>query len=697
MKISFFVLSLSFILSFAARPVYAQVSVGSTDIGGTVSAAIACTDAGGRAFNGLNSLISGSDSKFAKDVSKFLGLGSIGAGQQEVPTTDAETQQKLEQQKFKETCLDKIAYNVAKQSLAKTSARTLNWVNTGMGGNPFYVLNQDAYFKSIADEQIKKYLETLPERNSVFGTDIRNSIISQITGRGTSSSGIDDSYAGTRLKKFNEDFRNGGWDMWIATLEDDYNPIGAYFQESSRLGQSIDRATLSVQQELLQGQGFLSQKKCAKYESKSWMLDPNSPDYDPTYKPSCLEWKTVTPGTIIADQAKTALQSPFRQLENIDEFNEILGALFTKILNNLLNKGVAGVGNYATADYSSFGGLGTNTLSGVSSITGISIDAASGVNNVDIKNPGSIREVIKNQYNYLSAAHDSVKAVERIAPNLGVLDYCLPGPHQTWKNEFGQNIDSFISAVVNAVPDGKFHDVPQFNLQDFVTDITFTKQGWGVETQSGLSAFSSSLQSFFQSIPVIGSFVPSSPNLLLSKQTPTTYIATQFLKFFDMYATDIDTEFTTERIVAQFTANEPDATKLFVANRVKAALLETQNIVDVYDNSSAMLADYATTEIKTWEHIRNLERIYAEALQIVTAARNRHIAKMAQQGYAVNMQCLNAVYDINPTYTARTNKELDTTNPLVKQVMEKHQAFYANIGTVDPGEGQIQQFVEVRP
>ncbi len=705
MKVRVIALSAIFILFLTARPAQAQVSVGSTDIGGTVSAAIACADVGGRVFNGLNTLINSYgtqcgptgcyDNKFVKGVGKLLKIGSVATGQGEVPTTDAVTQQKLEQQKFKETCLDKIAYNVAKQSLSKTTARTLNWVNTGFGGNPFYVVNQNAYFKSIADEQIKKYVEELPQKNNIFGESIRNNIISQITGRSVPQNST--SYKSKEFESFNQDFRNGGWDMWLLSVDGEYNPITSYINETGTLGKNIQNNLSTVQNELLQGQGFLSQKKCAKYENKSWMLDPNSPTYDPTYKPSCLEWKTVTPGTIIADQAKTALQTPFRQLENADEFNEVLGTLFTKILNNLLSKGIGGLGTYATADYSSFGGLGINTISGVSTIAGLSLDPASGITNVDVKNPGSIREVIKNQYSYLSAAHDSAKAMERIAPNLGVLDYCLPGPHQTWKNEFGQNIEPFVTAVVNAKEDGKFHDVQQFELYDFVTDQTFTKLGFGIQTQSGLSAFSNSLQSFFQSIPIIGNYIPSSSNILAGKQTPTTYIAAQFLKFFDMYATDIDPTFTTDAIVSQFTANEPDANKLFVGNLVKTSLLETQNLVDVYNNSSLMLADYATTETKTRENIRNLERIYAETLQIVTAARNRHIAKMAQQGYTVDLQCLNAAYDINPSYTARTNKEPNTTDTLVQAVMQKHKAFYDNVGPGPEENGVIDQYVEVKP
>ncbi|HSE57011.1 MAG TPA: hypothetical protein VLB02_02925 [Candidatus Paceibacterota bacterium] len=701
MKFRFFLLSITLGTLALGSHVQAQTNVNTGDIGTAVSATIACTNVGGLVVGGLNDLVNGSGK--SGDKGKQLGIGDSSQGSQKVPTDDEKAQKKLEDQNFKEKCLDKIAYGVSRSALATQVAKTLNWVNKGAGGNPLYILNQNSYFKSIGEKQMKKYLEQTPLRDGVFGETIRNTIISQATGKplpgGGNSAGsslFSNFFSTTKnkaLDDFNKDFRNGGWDMWQRTVDGDLNPIVAYINETGVIGKNIQETIDTVKAELQQGSGFMPQRKCAQYEEKPSMTDPNSTNYDPSYKPECLQWKTITPGAIVADQAKDALGSPMRQLELADELNEVLGSLFGKIMNKLLTKGVDGLGSFASGDYSAFGDVGVNNLKGKVSNT-IEIDTASGAGNVNVKNPGSVRDVIKNQYNFLSATHDSQRAMEQIAPNLGILDYCLPGPHQTWKEEFEGNMVPFVETVINAPESGRFRDVKEVTLKDFVTGKLFTKSGFGIKVESGISNVLQGITAFLNVQPMGGS--GAAITNLFVKQTDTSGVAAQFVKFFGMYEADVEPLYTTAGVVNQFTAREPEALKTSTANMIRAALTETRDLVEVYDNSSEMLIAYRDADTQTKEHIRNLERIYAEAREIVEKARIRHIAKMKAEGYTVNMACLNAVYDINPAYATRKPVEPDASNPIVEQVKKKHQEFYSNIGDRSPGNGTIEQFVEVK-
>lgn len=158
------------------------------------SALIGCSSGilAGEAAKGIGSLISSLQSTRSKQKA-----GAVNPNiKQPIPVTDSETESQTAQTNKISTCLDAAAYAIAQKTLEEMSQRTLNWVNTGLGGNPLYVTNVGSYFKSIQDRKVNDFLGTLDPSGNIFDGAIRSSITKGITG-------LDDGY----FNKINADYK----------------------------------------------------------------------------------------------------------------------------------------------------------------------------------------------------------------------------------------------------------------------------------------------------------------------------------------------------------------------------------------------------------------------------------------------------------------------------------------------------------
>ncbi len=448
----------------------------STNITNTIVTASGCADLGKKAIKGLlkladNPKVSQTIRGAAKGIASFFGLGGVVDATSAQPVTDKaaqnlakEVKEKQEQLRMKEYCYDRIAYTVSQAALSQLSNKTLNWVNTGFGGNPFYVRDIDSFLTSIKNEQVRDYLRIAENINSgdgsAVGNNVTNKIIEMVTGRQTPSTGPKTSNE-IRYDNFTKDFSSGGWDAWYRMTQLGENPIGEVLSVSQQLGKNIGFRQEKTEQELAQGNGFLNQKICAEYEQ----ISPDD-DEETTVKKTnadgsvkCLKYETVTPGSLIAKQVEQITGTTVKQLEAADEINEVLSKFFSGLINNLFNKGLQSLGTASNQDFGSFGnndltgfgGTGSNlvydSLGQPVNGTGTSVlpvydSSASGYDTGDfnISNPKHIAQVIKIQKDFLSQTLDSQASARKILPNLGRLDYCLPGPNLSWSEGIQQNI-----------------------------------------------------------------------------------------------------------------------------------------------------------------------------------------------------------------------------------------------------------------
>lgn len=160
------------------------------------SALIGCSSGilAGEAAKGIGSLINKLQSTQSKGAAAFKALGSAVGSAAAQPVSDqvardntARIEEQVAQTNKISTCLDAAAYAIAQKTLEEMSQRTLNWVNTGLGGNPLYVTNVGSYFKSIQDRKVNDFLGTLDPSGNIFDGAIRSSITRGITG-------LDDGY-----------------------------------------------------------------------------------------------------------------------------------------------------------------------------------------------------------------------------------------------------------------------------------------------------------------------------------------------------------------------------------------------------------------------------------------------------------------------------------------------------------------------
>ncbi len=652
---------------FSVRPIpaSAQSSFGGGLVAATGTAAISCINITGA----ISSLFSSLRNKVSMEVSVADNKNNS-----------------------KESCGDAIAFSLSKLALQKVTESTLNWVNSGFSGNPFYVQDPSSYFKSIESEQVGQYLRVLPQKNPLFGEIIRNTILGQFTGKATPAASLPNNILGNQFKNYNEDFRSGGWDMWFASLEDNYNPVGAYFGASNELGSNIDRTITEVKDELNQGSGFLSQKKCVEYAAPTTATNtlggatglsvtctspgnctttanPYAANADANQQRQCIRWQTVTPGSIIAEQLKMTTTSVIRQTELADEVNESLASIFNAIINQLFNKGLTALRSRSSSGGTfDFGGPGANVIYDSSgNIIGLDQDSLyrNSADNVfnnaqfNIRNPQHLRAALKTQYDFLNASTDSSLVLERIPANLGSLDYCIPGPHTGWEGEVNQGYSSIQSA---------FSQMDMSNAGFFAgsnSDLVFPAYALVDATINEQRL----LPGFEFEASTIG-----------SREQARQMLAQNWTSWLQQYMDFINTTFTKERILSAFAATGAAADQGYIRGMMTDAMREAQNL-NSYSSSIIDIQDeYSQAKRQTEMNIAELEDIKREVIQIVTTARNRHIAQMAAAGTPVNMACLNTAYDVTDTpLVGQARREMDAQDQIVNYSAAAGTVFYSNL------------------
>lgn len=175
------------------------------------------------------------------------------------------------------TLVQKSLKKISSQVTLNMTQQVINWGSTGFKGNPFFVRDQEGFFKSIADEQVEIFINeiTANEADFPYARDIaKNLAISQVTKNAKSFSEKSnfnlDEVIGPNWKQFDSDFSVGGWDGWLTYVQNDANnPVGSYFQSADELQRRIATIQGSTATELDQSGGFLSAKKCVEYKDGS--------------------------------------------------------------------------------------------------------------------------------------------------------------------------------------------------------------------------------------------------------------------------------------------------------------------------------------------------------------------------------------------------------------------------------------------
>ena len=223
----------------------------------------------------------------------------------------------------KECALDSIAYGIAKIILEDMANNFIDYINNGFEGDPFFISSPGDYFKGLADEIVGEFIAStgLEFLCKPFQLQLRNALKIQYGAGGKSrhrAKGCTLTDIVGNVDSFVEgNFEDGSWlGFFEITQNPVNNPVGSFLNIQFELDDRIANK-LGVESKLLDwNSGFFSQTVTNPDGSKS----------------------IVTPGSQIENQLALHLGSGVRQLELADEFNEILGALFNQLLQQVFSK-----------------------------------------------------------------------------------------------------------------------------------------------------------------------------------------------------------------------------------------------------------------------------------------------------------------------------------------------------------------------
>ncbi len=410
-----------------------------------------------------------------------------------------------------QTCLNALGKAAAQLVLKEITAETVNWINSGFKGQPLFVKNPGSFFKSIADEEIGKFSVTISDSTKYpFGKDfLKSYLLAAKAGfAGNAQYSLDkvlaqgnggvDVHASLKFVD-GGDFTQGGWTGWEAlTQSPQNNPIGFGLLAGDQLGFQLSGTVQSpadvVHSQLNQSLGFLTPSVCVdprNYEDPSkdtsftlssataqasQDYSTSTDSYDPTQaakdwlaKHVCKRWETTTPGGVIANQISATLNVPKDSLINANDLNSDIQAIMDALLNQLFDKGLSSLtdtsSNTKVYDNNNSTGQGDNSNSTNSSGSSWNNNNPVGPNSYVQQNQGNnpypnfvwpddLPKVIADQTAYVDALKNQNKTTHDLIREIYELDFCVPGPHPGWENNFQQGTQSIINSLQSQVPQG---------------------------------------------------------------------------------------------------------------------------------------------------------------------------------------------------------------------------------------------------
>lgn len=227
---------------------------------------------------------------------------------------------------IKEQGLDAAAYALAKQLLRTLVQDVISWINSGFRGSPAFVTDLDGYLLSIADQAAGDFIygRELGFLCSPFQLNVRAAL--EIQYQKSKDFGYKSQCTLSGVLQNVQNFAQGltTWSDWFqVTTRTENNQYGALYLAQTELEAKIVNAQGEEIKLLDFGSGFLSMKECTPIEGGG---------------EHCI---VTTPGDVIADQLNKALGAGQDELIAADEINELISALLSQLVQQVLNFGLS--------------------------------------------------------------------------------------------------------------------------------------------------------------------------------------------------------------------------------------------------------------------------------------------------------------------------------------------------------------------
>lgn len=270
--------------------------------------------------------------------------GPLLLGVQTTATADTATAENTTVQTHIMQFLNKLAWDAAKMVIQSMTKSVVNWINTGFQGSPAFETNLNMGLRSLGDAKAAELFQTLANSDAVQSPFLEKIVLGVGAAYylSTSEERIQQRLRYT-LNQVSQndraflggDFKQGGFDAWFsATLNSQNNPIGAEFILGQELAAQLENASFNRLQELSWGRGFLSWRGDCILLGKA--QTGSSTDASLGQQDNCLQYDIKTPGSVIETQLGIVEGSPLRQLELADSINEIVAALMSQMVTQVL-------------------------------------------------------------------------------------------------------------------------------------------------------------------------------------------------------------------------------------------------------------------------------------------------------------------------------------------------------------------------
>lgn len=244
---------------------------------------------------------------------------------------------------LKEWALDGVAFAIANIAIQNISRSIVEWINSGFQGSPAFVTDLGGFLTDVGDRQMGRFIQELGLgfMCSPFKLDVMVALDLQYR----SARNYEDQCTLTDVINnvdgffSNNALGDGGWESWFSlTTRPENNPYGALVLAQQQSSIRLSNAKGEQSQILSFGRGFLSFKEC-----------------DDIGEGDVEQHCTIsTPGSVIETQLNEALGYGADRLKVADEINEIIGALFAQLAQQVFSGG-GGLLGLSQSGYSSNG------------------------------------------------------------------------------------------------------------------------------------------------------------------------------------------------------------------------------------------------------------------------------------------------------------------------------------------------------
>lgn len=385
-------------------------------------------------------------------------------------------------------CLKSIGQLLIKEMLQKLTISTVNWINNGNEGGPFFVQNEHGYFESLIRQEILIFNSEINDPALYpFGKNFIKGKVRTYQNKFSKNAEysldklIEQTSPEFTAEEFKSDFSSGGWGAWTALTQNSANnPLGFYILAGNELQERLDESNSEAKRKLDQSSGFLGDERCADpkgvtRESEKEALKNIERDAQGNIKGKCKRWEYVTPGSIIADWATQKANHQENALLKADDLNAAIAAILDAGINKFTNS-IQVDGFFSLSDEGIDGSYEIdqdNLLPGDDEIQTNQDFSKFQIgewlqNNRDFNLRTDLTQaLIDEQRTYKEKLEERIVVLEDLNKTIYQLDYCIPGPHPGWEADSREAL----SAAENAIPSKSavdFEDLDEEQLRGYV-------------------------------------------------------------------------------------------------------------------------------------------------------------------------------------------------------------------------------------